>query len=114
MRALIYSVVAFLVGCGSVSPVVLTGQDTFMVESHGVAGNGSSATEKIKAYQAAAAHCSAIGKEFQPLSTNQTEAGWGKPPAAEVHFRCLAKGDPELSRPNMQPGANVIIEQRNR
>jgi hypothetical protein len=114
VRALIYSAVALLVACGSVSQVVSTGQDTFMVESHGVAGNGSSATEKVKAYQAATAHCSALGKEFQPLSTNQTEPGWGKPPAAEVHFRCLAKSDPELGRPNMQPGASVIIEQRNR
>ena len=101
-----------IAGCGSISPVVSIGRDTFMVESHGVAGNGTSASEKAKAYQTASNYCTALSKEMQPINTAQVEAGWGRPPSAEVQFRCLSAGDPELARPNLRPGPNLVIEQR--
>ena len=105
---------ALVTACGSVSDVVTVGQDTYMVESHGVVGNGSSSAEKVKAYQAASRYCQSFGRELQPVSTRQVDSGFGKAPAAELTFRCLAKGDPELNRPNLQPGADIVIEQRNR
>lgn len=113
MKRLVLTAIPFIVAaCGSISQVVPIGRDSFMVESHGVAGNGASSTEKTKAFQTAAAHCKSLGREFQPISTNQTEAGWGRPPSAEVQFRCLAAGDPELGRPQLQKVPDTIIEIR--
>ena len=115
MKQLVVIVTALtLTACGSVSEVVPIGRESFMVESHGVAGNGASATEKAKAFQTATAHCTKLGKEFQPISTSQTEAGWGRPPSAEVQFRCLQIGDPELQRPTLQPIPAVVIENRSK
>ena len=101
-----------LVGCAGAPNVVPTGQDTFTIESHGVRGWSSSNVQKAKALQEANKYCKNLSKELLPLNTNETEGGFGKIAAAEVQFRCLNKGDPELNQPTMKPVANVRIENK--
>ena len=57
--------IAALTGCGSVAPVVALDTENFMVGSHGVLGNGSSAEERAKALQAATDFCRAKSKMLQ-------------------------------------------------
>ena len=76
-------------GCASVSDVVPTGPGTFMVAAHGIDGNGSGAAQKVIALKAAAAHCTAKGLGFQVLSAETVEPQFGRPPSAQVNFKCI-------------------------
>jgi hypothetical protein len=62
-------------------------------------GFTSGSYQKAKVMQEAAEYCKSIGKEMLPISTKQNDVSFGKTPAAEVQFRCLSPGDPELQRP---------------
>lgn len=83
-------------GCAGVSDVVSTGSDTYMVASHGVAGNGSGASQKVAAFQAADSFCRARGEQMLAIRSEQTEPFFGRPPSAQVEFRCVKPGDPAL------------------
>lgn len=83
--------VVALLGCGSVSQVVSLDSDTYMVASHGVLGNGSSAAEKVKAVQAATAYCEDKGRAVQVAKIESVDPFFGRAPSAEVRFRCVAK-----------------------
>lgn len=80
-----------LSGCGSISTVVPMGSDTYMVSSHGVLGNGSSAAEKVKVVQAANVHCEAMSKQIEVVHIESVDPFWGRAPSAELRFRCKAK-----------------------
>lgn len=75
-------------GCAAVSDVVATGADTYMVASQGVVGNGSGATQKADALKAANAYCAAKAKQVRVLDSKTVEPFFGRPPSAEVTFRC--------------------------
>jgi len=59
----------------------------------------------------AAQHCAAMGREIlvTNISTGTTNVSYGAVPAS-VTFRCLATGDPELTRPDYQRPADVRTE----
>ena len=95
-------------GCSSTG-VVPIGQDTFMI-SKGGSGSGSGGALKAECYQEGNSYCKSLGKEFQPLCDNNFDAVSFRLAAAEIQFRCLSRGDPELSRPTMNPIPNVRIE----
>ena len=99
-----------LAGCVS-SGVIPMGQDTFMITKQSSTGFHSASSVKAEVYQEGSAYCSAHGKEFQPVNERGVDGVPGRSFAnAEVQFRCLTKGDPELRRPTMKPYANVRIE----
>lgn len=77
-----------LVGCASVSDVVPTGPNTFLVAAHGIDGNGSGAAQKALALNAANAYCQARAKQMQVFSVQSVEPFFGRPPSADVQFRC--------------------------
>lgn len=77
-----------LAGCASVSDVVPTGPDTFMVAAHGIDGNGSGAAQKAIALKAANAYCQARAKQMQVVRVDSVEPFFGRPPSADVQFRC--------------------------
>jgi putative hemolysin len=80
-----------VVGCGSVSSVVSTGADTYMVASEGVVGNGSGATQKVAAFQAASSYCANRGAQLEVISFEQSEPFFGRAPSGQVAFRCEPK-----------------------
>ena len=47
-----------------------------------------------------------------PISSSARDAGIAQYASAEIQFRCLAEGDPELRRPNMEPLPDVRIEMK--
>ena len=78
-----------LVACGSVAPVVALDAETFMVGSHGVLGNGSSAAERAKAVQAAQDFCAGKSKKAEVLHIESVDPFWGRAPSADVRFKCV-------------------------
>jgi hypothetical protein len=91
------SAVVLVAGCAH-SGVVAMGPDTFMI-ANSEWGFTSGSYQKAKVLKEASDYCKSIGKEVLPLSTKQNDVELGKTPAAEVQFRCLQSGDPELKRP---------------
>ena len=90
-------VLALIAGCAH-SGVVAMGPDTYMV-ANSEWGFSSGGYQKAKALQEASAYCKSIGKEILVLSSKQNDVELGKTPAAEIQFRCLLAGDPDLKRP---------------
>ncbi len=99
-----------LTGCVS-SGVVPMGQDTFMISKQSSTGFHSAGSVKADIYREGSEYCSNQGKIFQPINDHGVDGVPGRSFAsAEVQFRCLSKGDAEISRPTMKPIANVRIE----
>jgi hypothetical protein len=73
-------------------------------------GSGSGGALKAECYQEGNIYCKSLGKEFQPICDNSFDAVPFRLEAAEIQFRCLSRGDPELSRPTMKPTPNMTIE----
>jgi len=104
------TLIAFLTGCAS-SGVVPMGQDTFMISKQSSTGFHSAGSVKADIFQEGSAYCASQGKEFQPVNDHGVDGVPGRSFAsAEVQFRCLSKGDPELRRPTARPVANIRIE----
>ncbi len=101
---------ALLTACAGVTDVIPIGKDTYMIASRGVMGWSSSQEEKALAFQKAGKYCNSLGKELQPVNTNETAGGYGRIASAEVQFRCLNKDDPEFSRPTMQKAPDTLIQ----
>ena len=74
------------------------GPDTYMI-ANSEWGFTSGSYQKAKVLKEASDYCRSLGKEVMPLSAKQNDVEFGKTPAAEVQFRCLPPGDPELKRP---------------
>jgi hypothetical protein len=91
MKFIFLLIPIFITACGSVSPIVSIDQETYMVGSHGVLGNGSSAAEKAKGIQAATEFCSAKSKTVQVVNIESVDPFWGRAPSADIRFRCVPK-----------------------
>ena len=111
MRAIILIVAtATLAACAHTGAVSI-GPDTYMI-ANSEWGFTSGGVQKAKVMKEASDYCKSIGKEMLPISTSQNDVAWGKTPAAEVQFRCLSQGDPELRRPTLQLIPTTVIENR--
>ena len=100
MRHVLTLVVLVVSGCAH-SGVVAMGPDTYMI-ANSEWGFTSGSYQKAQALKEASEYCKRLGKEMLPISTTQNDVSFGKTPAAEVQFRCLSPGDPELKRPSPQ------------
>ncbi len=110
MKAITFAAVVLVTGCAS-SGIVSMGQDTFMISKQSSTGFHSAGSVKADIYKEGSAYCASQGKEFQPVNDRGVDGVPGRSFAsAEVQFRCLSKGDAELSRPTMKPIANIRIE----
>lgn len=92
-RIALISAATLFVGCASVTDVVSTGSDTYMVASQGVIGNGSGAAQLAAAFKAAGTYCNARGEQMQSIRSDQTEPFFGRAPSGKVEFRCVKTGD---------------------
>lgn len=82
-----------------------------MISKQSSTGFHSAGSVKSDIYKEGFEYCVSQGKEFQPVNDRGVDGVPGRSFAsAEVQFRCLSKGDAELSRPTMKPIANIRIE----
>lgn len=111
-KARLFAVAAATIAVtGCTSGPVLMGQDTYMMTGTGAWSWTAGAEVKGTLYQEATKFCRSEGKEFMPLHSRQNDANMaGSWAHAELQFRCLTHGDPELARPNMQPAPDAVVK----
>ena len=61
-------------------------------------GFTSGGYQKAKAIAEAGRYCASMGREILVTGSKQQGVAFGKVLSAEVEFKCLPKGDPELSK----------------
>ena len=86
----------FLAACAH-SGVVKTGPDTYMV-ANSECRFTSGGYQKAKAIAEGERYCTSLGRAILVINSTQNDVAFGKTPAAEVQFKCLPKGDPELTK----------------
>ena len=90
------------------------GRDTFMIAKQQATGFPGLGNMKAEIIGEGSRHCASIGREFQMVSTNETQPPYilGNYPRSEITFMCLSPGDPELQRPKLQKTPDTVIEIR--
>jgi hypothetical protein len=104
-----------LASCAASTGILPAGPDTYTVTERFAPARGGGTEAQRVAMTESNNFCEQLGKKFFPL--NMGEAGrqtTSGPTGYSVTFRCLAPGDPELTRPRFQQTPDVVIEQRNR
>lgn len=97
------AMLAALCGCAFTSNVTPVGPDTYFVSARAAPVRGGIEAARPMALQEASDYCTKLGKQVLVKSID----------VADVTFRCLAPGDPDLQRPTeIRRRADVIIEQR--
>lgn len=83
--------IVLIAGCATstVTNVIQTGPDTYMVAAEGVLGNSSTGLQLYKAQEQAALFCGRDGKQIETVSKSEVEGGFGKVASATVYFKCL-------------------------
>ena len=88
-----------LAGCAA--QVVPVGPDTYAVSSSGA--GFSNAGQRAKVYHTANEFCAKRGLVMVPVSLDAKRGAlFTRPPSADLVFRALKPGDPEIKRPNAQ------------
>lgn len=95
---LVVTAMVLTAGCASPS-VVPMGSDTYMIAKDGSFTTFGGAAVKGELYQQAYSFCQSKGKEMKSLKDASRDSGYGRYANAEVQFRCLSPGDPELRSP---------------
>jgi hypothetical protein len=105
---------ALVASCASHTGVVPIGRDTYMIAKQQATGFPGLGNMKAEIIAEGSKYCAAQGKEFQLVSTNETQPPYvlGNYPRSEINFMCLAPGDPELARPKLQKSPDTVIEMR--
>lgn len=83
--------------------MVPVGPDTYLMNRKAAAPG---TLLKGQLYTEGHAYCDQAQKVFLPIREH-----WGGD-FAEIYFRCLAKDDPELKRPALQPIPNIRVQTR--
>ncbi|WP_447892343.1 hypothetical protein [Pseudomonas marginalis] len=113
MRFLIVPIAATLLisGCAGTG-VVPMGQDTYMLAKDGSFTTFGGGAVKAELYQEANTFCEKKGKQLMPVREASRDSGYGRYANAELQFRCLDAGDPELRRPTLksEPDVKISIE----
>lgn len=102
-------VVTLTTSCAASGPVQI-GRDTYMVANTGAWSWSSGAALKGELYQQANAWCHSRGLLIQPIITNANNGSLSDFAHAELQFRCLNPGDPEIHRPFLGRAPDVVIE----
>jgi hypothetical protein len=98
-------------GC-TTSDVVPAGPDTYMVSASGAGFSAAGVREKV--YNKANEFCAARGLVMVPVSFDSRPGELGQhPPSADLVFRALKPGDPDIKRPNVEgPDEIIRVQQR--
>lgn len=88
------------------------GPDTFQASAAATPMSGGSFEANRIAMQEANKHCVGLGKEIVVTNTRNGVMNQYGDGSAEVIFRCLDPGDPDLKRLNYRKEADTVIEDR--
>mgnify|MGYP006090183661 FL=1 len=104
------SAIAFLPSCGT--KVIPSGPDTYSVSSSGA--GFSTAGVRARVYTAANDYCNIRGLVMVPVSADIRGGVYGqRAPSADLVFRALKPGDPDIKRPNVE-GPDHTLRVQNR
>ena len=90
--------------------IVPIGKDTYMIGRPGGLFTISGGEVKAQLFRDANEFCRSQGKNLMPVSTSSRDSAPYTYAIAELQFRCLAEGDPDLGRPTMKSRPDVTIE----
>ncbi|MEO5915499.1 MAG: hypothetical protein ABIS50_14800 [Luteolibacter sp.] len=91
---------------GCAPQVIPAGPDTYTVSSSGA--GFSAAGVRAKVYQTANDFCASRGLVMVPISIDARVGVLGqRPPSADLVFRALKPGDPEIKRPNLEGPSHI-------
>jgi hypothetical protein len=90
--------------------IVPIGKDTYMLGRPGGFFTRSGGEVKSQLFRDANAFCRNRGLNLMPVSTSERDTGIATYANAEIQFRCLVEGDPDLGRPTMKSAPNVTVE----
>ena len=88
------------------------GPDTYTVSAAAAPARGGSSEARKIALTEANEHCTQMGKEILVTNVGTATTNIHGAGSAEVTFRCLTKGDPELQRPEYRRPPDAVIEDR--
>lgn len=78
-----------LTGCGSMSDVVRTGENTYMVSSGGGIYTQNPSGMRQEVYESANEYCKNLGKEMESVSTNEQPYALGRHTGSiSLTFKC--------------------------
>lgn len=105
-----------LFGCASHTGVVQMGKDTYLIAKQQATGFPGLGNMKAEIIAEGSAHCRRMNKEFQIVSTNETQPPYilGNYPRSEITFMCITASDPEHQRPRLQKTPDTVIQIQNR
>lgn len=109
---MIFVAMLMLVGCASHTGVVPIGKDTYMVAKQQATGFPGLGNMKAEIISEGNSYCETQNKKFQIVSTTESQPPYilGNYPRAEITFMCIYADDPELQRPKLQRGADMVIK----
>lgn len=96
--------VALLAACASNPGVAPIGPDTYIVTRQAATGFSGAGSLMVNALREANTYCANQKRSMVVVSTEQSHPPYifTNFPRAEVQFRCLVPGDPQLSRPTLR------------
>lgn len=109
MKKLTVFTALLVTGCAVSSSVSMLGPDTYTLS---VASDSTLASgmlrAKTKALDDASQYCASMGKNIvvTHIETGK-DSGFR---IANINFKCLNSGDPELTRPDLMPAPDIVIE----
>jgi len=89
LKFILITTTALLAGCSTVSEVVPTGKDTYMVGSQARGGFTGDAEVKALAIKRANEFCAAQGKRAQVTNSSSSGTQGWTPQNSEVQFTCV-------------------------
>jgi hypothetical protein len=102
-----------LTGAGCVSSVQPAGPDTYFVSKGPLPIWMSAARGKADCYQKASEWCAARGLVMVPVSSDEQNSIPGRAGSAELTFRALKPGDPDIKRATIEePDTTQRIQTR--
>ena len=114
MKPILLIITSCLLLCaGCASSVVSAGPDTYYISVGPLAIWQSAAKAKAECYNKANNFCNKRKLVMVPIASSAQEPVVGRPGSAELTFRALKPGDPEIKRTNIEaPGKTERIELR--
>ncbi len=91
IRFFIFLSSLLIVACGSVSEVVALSEDSFVISSSGIVGNGSASAEEIKALRSATLYCQKKSLQLNVINIEKVDPMFGRAPSSTITFRCTDK-----------------------
>ena len=95
MKNTLVLVFVLLVGCGtSITKVVQTGPDSFMIagEAGDFGGSNSADVVSVDLYKQASAYCSEQKKQLKVIKTGGRDGNFSRRASSRLDFTCVNKG----------------------